>query len=55
MLIGFKRMRAVEGIVQRWESPFSDGWEDWRLNPSWSLPSLPLEAGWDYGPAEDEV
>ena len=46
--------RAVEGIVQRWEPPFSDGWEDWRPNPSWSLPSLPPAAEWDFDPAEDD-
>jgi hypothetical protein len=32
-----------EGVVAEW--PFPTGWEDWRPDPSWELPSLP--EGWD--------
>jgi hypothetical protein len=37
-------LRVVERI-ERWEPPFSDGWERWRPDPDWPVPSLP--AGWD--------
>ena len=33
--------RAVEDVVRRWGSPFNDGWEHWRPDPSWELPQLP--------------
>lgn len=36
--------RAVEAIVARWGSPFCDGWEDWRPDPSWPVPDLPADA-----------
>ncbi|MCZ2526826.1 MULTISPECIES: DUF402 domain-containing protein [Streptomyces] len=36
--------RAVE-VIERWGSPFCDGWEDWRPDPSWPVPELP--ADWD--------
>jgi hypothetical protein len=36
--------RVIERI-EAWTSPFSDGWEDWRPNPAWSVPALP--AKWD--------
>ncbi|QNN53729.1 DUF402 domain-containing protein [Nocardioides mesophilus] len=32
---------AVEAIVEAWGSPFRDGWETFRPNPSWPLPGLP--------------
>ena len=31
----------VAGVIERWDSPFSDGWEDWRPDPAWPLPELP--------------
>ncbi|MGW0607295.1 cytidylyl-2-hydroxypropylphosphonate hydrolase [Streptomyces sp. NPDC002644] len=40
--------RAVD-VVRAWGTPFSDGWEDWRPDPSWPLPSLPDD--WDRTPA----
>jgi hypothetical protein len=33
--------RAVKDVVRRWGSPFRDGWEHWRPDPSWELPRLP--------------
>jgi len=35
----------VARLIERWEPPFSDGWEDWRPDPAWPLPVLP--PGWD--------
>src|SRR5579872_891654 len=35
----------VAGMIERWEPPFSDGWENWRPDPSWPLPELP--EAWD--------
>ena len=32
--------RVIE-LVERWASPFSDGWEHWRPEPSWPVPVLP--------------
>jgi hypothetical protein len=34
----------VAGMIERWEPPFSDGWENWRPDPAWPLPVLP--DGW---------
>jgi len=34
----------VARMIERWQRPFSDRWEDWQPNPSWPLPSLP--DGW---------
>jgi hypothetical protein len=31
-------------MIERWEPPFSDGWENWRPDPAWPLPVLP--DGW---------
>lgn len=36
--------RVIE-VVRAGGPPFSDGWERWRPDPGWSLPTLP--AGWD--------
>ena len=44
---------AVEEVVARWESPFCDGWEHWRPDPSWPVPSLPTSARWDYDSLDD--
>ncbi|NYV77649.1 DUF402 domain-containing protein [Streptomyces sp. UH6] len=40
--------QAVE-VVRAWGPPFSDGWEHWRPDPAWSVPSLPDD--WDRTPA----
>ncbi|MFI6930290.1 DUF402 domain-containing protein [Streptomyces sp. NPDC050287] len=36
-------------VIRAWGSPFSDGWQHWRPDPSWSVPSLPPD--WDRTPA----
>jgi hypothetical protein len=36
--------RAV-GVIRAWERPFRDGWENWRPNPAWPVPALPVD--WD--------
>lgn len=36
--------RAVEHLLLR-SPPFDEAWEDWRPDPSWPVPTLPL--GWD--------
>ena len=41
--------RAIELIEAR-RSPFCDGWEQWRAEPSWSMPELP--PGWAEVPPE---
>jgi hypothetical protein len=35
----------VVAAIERWASPFADGWERWRPDPSWPAPELP--ADWD--------
>jgi hypothetical protein len=39
------RIRAdgdeAAAVVAAWTSPFCDGWEDWRPDPSWTVPGLP--------------
>ncbi|MFE2882440.1 cytidylyl-2-hydroxypropylphosphonate hydrolase [Streptomyces graminifolii] len=39
---------AVE-VIRAWGSPFADGWQHWRPDPSWAVPSLPED--WDRTPA----
>ncbi|MER6632454.1 DUF402 domain-containing protein [Streptomyces sp. NPDC000987] len=39
---------AVE-VIRAWGPPFSDGWQNWRPDPSWGVPSLPED--WDRTPA----
>lgn len=34
--------RLVEMLVAQRGAPFSDGWEDWRPDPSWPRPELPV-------------
>lgn len=41
--------RAVEAIVVMWGSPFCDGWERWKSDPSWPVPALPAGLVPDYG------
>lgn len=36
--------RAIARI-QAWTIPFDEGWENWRPDPEWALPSIP--EGWD--------
>jgi hypothetical protein len=33
----------VEAVVRRWAPPFCAGWEDWRPDPEWTVPQLPVE------------
>ncbi len=33
----------VLGLIERWEPPFCDGWEHWRPDPAWPIPTLPPE------------
>ncbi|MER8012959.1 DUF402 domain-containing protein [Streptomyces griseoluteus] len=40
--------RAVE-VIEAWGSPYTDGWQHWRPDPSWSVPALPED--WDRTPA----
>ncbi len=40
--------RDVEKIVARAGSPFGDGWDRWRPDPSWPVPGLPDDAHWDF-------
>jgi hypothetical protein len=40
--------RSVEEIVAAGGSPFCDGWEDWRPDPSWPVPQLPPDNTWDF-------
>lgn len=34
---------AVEDVVRRWGAPFCDRWEDWRPDPGWPTPQLPMD------------
>jgi uncharacterized protein len=36
--------RAIERI-EAWSAPFDEGWEEWRPNQNWPLPSVP--EGWN--------
>lgn len=36
--------RAIERVIA-WSSPFDEGWERWRPDPEWPLPSVPKEWG----------
>jgi hypothetical protein len=37
--------RDAVAVLRRWGPPFRDGWQDWRPDPSWTVPALP--ADWD--------
>ncbi len=51
LALGFFDEREVEAIrregervverVTAWAPPFCDGWEDWRPDPAWPVPTLP--------------
>jgi hypothetical protein len=35
----------VAGLIESWQPPFSEGWENFRPDPAWTIPVLP--EGWD--------
>ncbi|WP_030202261.1 DUF402 domain-containing protein [Streptomyces sp. NRRL S-87] len=41
--------RAAVERIEAWGAPFSDGWQDWRPDPTWEVPVLPDD--WDRTPA----
>ncbi|MFF5298588.1 MULTISPECIES: DUF402 domain-containing protein [unclassified Streptomyces] len=41
--------RSAVEVIRAWGSPFADGWQHWRPDPSWAVPSLPED--WDRTPA----
>ncbi|MGV9554317.1 cytidylyl-2-hydroxypropylphosphonate hydrolase [Streptomyces sp. NPDC003522] len=41
--------RSAVEVVRAWGAPFADGWEDWRPDRSWTVPSLPRD--WHRTPA----
>ncbi|PJE96612.1 DUF402 domain-containing protein [Streptomyces carminius] len=43
--------RRAVAAVRSWDSPFRDGWEDWRPDPAWRIPRLPGD--WDRSPDPD--
>lgn len=46
---GFRvNAESVEEAIGRWSSPFCDGWELWRPDPSWPVPELPDGLTWDF-------
>ncbi|MGW7353566.1 cytidylyl-2-hydroxypropylphosphonate hydrolase [Streptomyces sp. NPDC054784] len=45
--------RAAVEEIREWGSPYADGWEHWRPDPHWPVPSLPDD--WDRAPEPDAV
>ncbi|MET7680338.1 DUF402 domain-containing protein [Streptomyces sp. NPDC005423] len=41
--------RSAVEVIDAWGAPFADGWQHWRPDPSWDVPSLPED--WDRTPA----
>jgi hypothetical protein len=41
--------RSAVDSIGAWGPPFCDGWQHWRPNPEWGVPSLPDD--WDRTPA----
>jgi hypothetical protein len=41
----WEEAERVRAAIERWDSPFRDGWETWRPDPTWDVPALP--DGWD--------
>lgn len=41
--------RSAVEVIGAWGTPFSDGWQNWRPDPSWTVPPLPDD--WDRDPA----
>lgn len=39
---------VAEAAVASWQSPFADGWEDWRPDPGWMMPPLPQGAAREF-------
>ncbi len=37
------RVRAAVRAITSWTAPFRDGWEDWRPDPNWPVPELPVD------------
>ncbi|MFE1861708.1 cytidylyl-2-hydroxypropylphosphonate hydrolase [Streptomyces anandii] len=50
-LAGRVRAAGQEAVraIRAWRAPFSDGWQHWRPDPAWAVPSLPQD--WDRTPA----
>ncbi|MFE2511295.1 cytidylyl-2-hydroxypropylphosphonate hydrolase [Streptomyces naganishii] len=50
-LAGRVRAAGQEAVraIRAWRAPFSDGWQHWRPDPAWAVPSLPQD--WDHTPA----
>ncbi|MFR0357981.1 cytidylyl-2-hydroxypropylphosphonate hydrolase [Streptomyces sediminimaris] len=40
--------RSAVEVIRAWGPPFSEGWQHWRPDPSWAVPSLPED--WDRTP-----
>ncbi|MGW0709034.1 cytidylyl-2-hydroxypropylphosphonate hydrolase [Streptomyces sp. NPDC002643] len=40
--------RSAVEVIRAWGSPYADGWQHWRPNPAWGVPSLPDD--WDRTP-----
>ena len=49
-LVGAIRAEGEQwiSVIERWEPPFSDGWEEWAPDPNWGTPELP--EGWSEVP-----
>ncbi|MEV6780659.1 cytidylyl-2-hydroxypropylphosphonate hydrolase [Streptomyces syringium] len=41
--------RAAVERIETWDVPFAAGWEGWRPDPAWTVPTLPDD--WDRTPA----
>ncbi|MFE7773944.1 DUF402 domain-containing protein [Streptomyces sp. NPDC057445] len=41
--------QSAVALIHAWGPPFSDGWEDWRPDPRWPVPELPVD--WNRTPA----
>lgn len=35
--------RSAVRAITAWTAPFRDGWEDWRPDPNWPVPELPVD------------
>lgn len=41
----------VIALARKQRPPFGEGWQNWRPDPTWTIPSLPR--GWDDTPPAD--
>ncbi|MDI3389816.1 DUF402 domain-containing protein [Streptomyces sp. B-S-A8] len=41
--------RAAVESIEAWGPPYTSGWEEWRPDPEWNVPFLPVD--WDRTPA----